>query len=199
MSYSRNLMVGFAIVAIGLAGVLYYSYYSTRTLSMDRAEAIAERYLDSLRDTDIEIDEIMEFEYNFYVVYYEKSTGVGAFEMLIDKQGGRIFPEYGPNMMWNIKYGHGGMMGGPGGMEGFYPPQNGEPIGEEEALGIAQAFLDKVYPGSEAEDPHPFYGYYTIHTTREGRVSGMLSVNQYTGAVWYHNWHGEYISSKEMH
>ena len=199
MSYSRNLMVGFAIVAIGLAGVLYYNFYSTRTLSMERAKAIAERYLDSLRDPDIEIDEIMEFEYNFYVVYYEKSTGIGAFEMLVDKRNGRIFPEYGPNMMWNTQYGHGGMMGGPGGMGGFYQPQDGEAIGEEEALLIAQAFLDEVYPGWEAEDPHPFYGYYTIHTTKDGVVSGMLSVNQYTGAVWYHNWHGEYVGSKETH
>ena len=41
----------------------------------------------------------MEFEFNFYVVYFEKSTGIWAFEMLIDKESGRIFPEYGPNMM----------------------------------------------------------------------------------------------------
>jgi uncharacterized membrane protein len=38
--------------------------------------------------------------------------------MLIDKNTGQIFPEYGPNMMWNLKYGHGGMMTGPGGMMG---------------------------------------------------------------------------------
>ena len=53
----------------------------------------------------------MEFEQNFYVIYYEKSTVVGAFEMFIGKGTGCIFPEYGPNMMWNTKYGHGGMMG----------------------------------------------------------------------------------------
>ncbi len=200
MSYNRNLLIGFAIVAIGLAGVLYYNFFSTRDIDLERAEGIAERHLDSLNDPDLAIGEIMEFEYNHYVVYYERSTGIGAFEMLIDKESGRISPEYGPNMMWNIKYGHGGMMGGPGGMMGgFTQPPSGETIGEEEAIEIAQAFLDEVYPGSEADDPHSFYGYYTIHTTRDGEIFGMLSVNQYSGAVWYHNWHGAYIQSLEHH
>jgi hypothetical protein len=193
LSYNRNLVIGFAIVAIGIAGVLYYNFFTTRDINLERAEGIAERYLDSLNDADIAIGEIMEFEYNHYVVYYEKSTGIGAFEMLIDKESGRIFPEYGPNMMWNTKYGHGGMMGG------FPQAPSGEAIGEEEALEIAKAFLDEVYPGSEAEDPHPFYGYYTIHTTQGGEISGMLSVNVYDGAVWYHNWHGSYVRSIEEH
>jgi hypothetical protein len=29
----------------------------------------------------------------------------GAMELLVDKSSGAIFPEYGPNMMWNLKYG----------------------------------------------------------------------------------------------
>ncbi len=186
------MLVGLMLVGIGLVGVLYYNYLSSRAMSMERAEGIAERYLNSLNAPDLAIDEIMEFEYNFYVVYYEKSTGIGAFEMLIDKESGRIFPEYGPNMMWNTKYGHSGMMGGS-------TPPIGEAIDEEQSLEIAQAFLDEVYPGSEAEDPHPFYGYYTIHTSRDREISGMLSVNIYSGAVWYHNWHGAYIRSLEHH
>jgi hypothetical protein len=196
---NRNLSIGIIIIAVGLSGVLYYNFLLTRTMSIERADTIAEKYLDSLNDLDLAIGEIMEFEYNFYVVYYETSTGIGAFEMLIDKQTGRIFPEYGPNMMWNTKYGHSGMMGGSGGMMGEYPPPAGVVIDEDEALEIAQAFLDEVYPGSEADDPHPFYGYYTIHTTRDGEIFGMLSVNLYDGTVWYHNWHGDYIQSKESH
>ena len=47
MSYNRNLLIGFAIVAIGLAGVLYYNFFSTRDMDLERAEGIAERYLDS--------------------------------------------------------------------------------------------------------------------------------------------------------
>jgi hypothetical protein len=129
-------------------------------------------------------------------------------EMLIDRTTGRIFPEYGPNMMWNLKYGHGGMMTGPGGMMGGFGGMMGgyysegyldDPMGAEEAMGIAQKFLDTAYPGAEVDDPHRFYGYYTIHSTRDGEIFGMLSVNAFTGQVWYHNWHGEYISSIESH
>jgi hypothetical protein len=198
LNLNRNLAVGLAIVIIGISGILYFNFLSVRSIKLETAEKIAGRYLESLGDVDLAIGEIMEFEYNHYVVYYEKSSGIGAFEMLIDKESGRIFPEYGPNMMWNLKYGHSGMMGGPRGMMGSYSqvPYD-EVINEDEALKIAQIFLDEVYPGSEADDPHPFYGYYTIHTTMDGEIFGMLSVDIYDGAVWYHNWHGEYLGSLE--
>ena len=197
-----------AAIVIGILGIGYLYYAGTQGIPMARAQTISENYLDSIGTLDLEIDEIMEFEHNYYVVYSEKSTGIGAMEMLIDKTSGRIFPEYGPNMMWNLKYGHGGMMtgsggmmGGFGGMMGGYYPEgySGEPIGAEEAIEIAQKFLDTAYPGAEADDPHPFYGYYTLHTTRNGEIFGMLSVNAFTGQVWYHNWHGDYINSIESH
>jgi hypothetical protein len=200
--------IGILLIMIGIIGSGYLFYTRSQGVPIARAERISERYLESINSPDLEINEIMEFEYNYYVVYSEHETGMGAFEMLIDKATGQVFPEYGPNMMWNLKYGHGGMMTGPGGMMGSnrimmggYIPSGfeGDPIMEEEALEIAQDFLDKVYPGAEADDPHPFYGYYTIHTTRNGRIFGMLSVNAFDGSVWYHNWHGEYIQSIENH
>jgi hypothetical protein len=188
------------LIAIGAVGIISLGFFTPTTYNMARAEKIADNYRESLNSPDIAIEEIMEFKQNFYVVYYEKSTGIGAFEMLIDKDSGRIFPEYGPNMMWNTKYGHGGMMGSSGGMMGgFTQPRSVDDVGEEEALQIAQGFLDEVYPGSEADDPHQFYGYYTIHTIKDGETFGMLSVNTHDGAVWYHNWHGEYIQNRESH
>jgi hypothetical protein len=198
----RSAIIGLILVAVGVAGLIAVGAFPSRTLNMDRASDIAERYLESLNDPDLDIDEIMEFEQNFYVIYYEKSTGIGALEMLIDRDTGRIFPEYGPNMMWNTKYGHGGMMGGgPGGMMGGWsqPPAGELSVDEDEAVRIAQEFLDSVYPGTVVEDPHPFYGYYTLHVSKDGEIYGMLSVNIYDGAVWYHNWHGAYIRSREMH
>jgi hypothetical protein len=207
--------VGLLLLVVGIIGIAYMFYNPFQGVTAERAERISERYLESQNNLDLEISEIMEFEFNYYVIYDQISTHMGAFEMLIDKSTGRIFPEYGPNMMWNLKYGHSGMMSGiggvmggfsgmmgnPGSMMGGYLPPNfeGDPISEEEALKIAQEFLDRVYPGSELEDPHPFYGYYTIHTTKEGEIFGMLSVNAYDGAVWYHNWHGEYIRTIGSH
>jgi len=205
MTLEKNkvAIIGIVLVVVGFIGLLLFStlgaFITPQAYGIDGALGIAERYLASLNAPDVDIDEIMEFEQNFYVVFYEKSTGIGAFEMLIDKVTGRIFPEYGPNMMWNTKYGHGGMMGG--GMMRRYSqsPSAQMPISEGEATSIAQRFLDKFYLGTVAEDPHSFYGYYTIHVTRNGEISGMLSVNGYDGAVWYHNWHGNYFQSLEMH
>lgn len=188
----NKISLAIVLVIIGVSG-LSWAYFGRGEIGIERAHGIAERYLEAMGNPDIAIAEVMEFEYNYYVVYYEKSTGIGAFEMLIDKSSGRIFPEYGPNMMWNINYGHGSMMGG------FYQPPSGKVIGEEGAIDIAQAFLDEVYPGSKAEDPHPFYGYYTIHTAIDEEIFGMLSVNVFDGVVWYHDWHGEYIRSLEPH
>jgi hypothetical protein len=189
-----------ALIVIGIVGLVYIYIEGNQELTLEKALRISEEYLESSMPSDLEIDEIMEFEYNYYVVYVEESTGIGAMEMLIDKESGRIFPEYGPNMMWNTKYGHGGMMSSPGGMMGGFTPSYSDMVfNEDETLEIAQRFLDEVYPGSQADDPHPFYGYYTIHTTRDGEIFGMLSVNTYTGQVWYHNWHGKYIQSMESH
>jgi len=205
MTLEKNkvAIIGIVLVVVGFIGLLLFStlgaFITPQAYGIDGALGIAERYLASLNAPDVDIDEIMEFEQNFYVVFYEKSTGIGAFEMLIDKVTGRIFPEYGPNMMWNTKYGHGGMMGG-GMMEPYdQPPLARMLISQGEAASIAQSYLDRVYPGTVAEDPHPFYGYYTLHVARSGEIFGMLSVNSYDGAVWYHNWHGAYIQSREMH
>ncbi len=46
-------------------------------------------------------------------------------------------------------------------------------------------------------EPDRFYGYYTLHTLRDGEIEGMLSVNGYTGEVWYHAWHGPFIQIQE--
>ena len=43
--------------------------------------------------------------------------------------------------------------------------------------------------------PDEFYGYYTVHIRKDGRISG--AVNGYGGEVWYHTWHGAFIASKE--
>jgi hypothetical protein len=54
----------------------------------------------------------MEFANNYYAEVKEKDTGIGAMELLINRPGSRVYPEPGPNMMWNTKY---GMMSGNGG------------------------------------------------------------------------------------
>src|SRR3989304_3513085 len=82
-------------------------------ISLDQAVQDVQTYVDNTGNKDLAVDEVMEFQNNFYAVVKEKSTGTGAFELLVDKYTGTVYPEMGPNMMWNTKY---GMMSGAGGM-----------------------------------------------------------------------------------
>jgi hypothetical protein len=93
-------------------------------------------------------------------------------------------------MMWNLKYSSmhaGGMMGSIASQEDAVEM----PIDPAEAVALAEAYLSRELPGLNADEhADPFYGYYTIHTKREGVVVGMLSVNGFTGQVFPHTWHG---------
>ncbi len=164
-------------------------------ISLDEALKIAKQYLESYGNPNLALIEVMEFSDNFYAEVEEQSTGLHAFEIIIDRFTGYVYPEPGPNMMWNTKYGHmGGMMGG---------WRNSQPgplsVSPEQALDIAQQWLNRYLPGtSVAEEAAAFYGYYTIHVMKGDQIYGMLSVNGYTGDVWYHTWHGDFIKMKTM-
>ena len=163
-------------------------------LTLDQAIQAANQYLAAYGNTDLTLTEVMEFSDNFYAEVEEENSGIHAFELLIDRYSGAVYPEPGPNMMWNTKYGHmGGMMGQGSWQAG---PTS---VTAEKALELAQEWLDQYLPGtSAAEKADAFYGYYTIHTLKDGQVTGMLSVNDYTGEAWYHTWHGDFITMKEL-
>ncbi len=164
-------------------------------LTLDQAINAARQYLSTYGNPDLALTEVMEFSENFYAEVEEKSTGIHAFELLVDRYSGAVYPEPGPNMMWNTKHGHmGGMMGGGWGQ---VPVANS--VTSEQARDLAQKWLDQYLPGtSAAEQADAFYGYYTIHVMKAGQVFGMLSVNGYTGEVWYHTWHGDFVDMKEL-
>jgi hypothetical protein len=183
-------------------------------LTVDQATQAAEKYLAGLNNADLMIAEVMIFDNNTYVRVVEQSTGIGAFELLVDPATQVAYPEYGPNMMWNLKYGglnHQGMMGDRGGMTprmgvmGSYAwsttPADVSaemPVSAQQALETAQKYLDTYLPGTmTATDADPFYGYYTIDTLRDGKIVGMLSVNGYNSHVFLHTWHGNFIEMSE--
>jgi hypothetical protein len=179
--------------------------------SFDAAEQAFQRYIDATGNTDLALDEVMQFQWNYYAVVKDKSTGSGAFELLADPRTGAVFPEMGPNMMWNTKYSPmssygGGMMGGmggfaPGGMMsgtwGPTAPATQPSVTADQSQQFAQQWLDQYQPGSTTETPDAFPGYYTVHITKDGQVTGMLSVNAYTGQVWFHTWHGAFVATSE--
>lgn len=179
-----------------------------KPITLDQAVDAARRYVVAYNNADLSLDEIMEFDNNFYVIVKEKSTGSGAFELLVDRYSGYVHPEPGPNMMWNTKYGHmggfggmmgGGMMGGRWGGNYGNQPTGQLPVTVAQARQNAQAYLNSALPGVTLhEDTNAFYGYYTIDAEKDGKVLGMLSVNGYSGQVWYHTWHGNFLQEKEL-
>lgn len=169
------------------------------TLTLEQAVKVAEAYLEDYDGDNLEVAEVMEFDNHFYAAVREKDTGIGAFEILIDPVTAAAHPEPGPNMMWNTKY---GMMGGRAGMMGGSIQDNapGEmTVTADKARELAQAVLDKKRPGTTlSENVEQFYGYYTIDILQDGKLTGMLSVNGYTGRVWIHSWHGAFIDMTEQ-
>lgn len=228
---NRKSLTGITLLAVGIVGLLgtwafisnelgrsnFYARYpigrnpsvgqplvrQAKPITLDQAVELAQQYVASLHSPDLAVREVMEFELNFYFIVYEKSTGVGAFEMLIDGYGGWIKPEQGPNMMWNTKYGMmsgmGGMMGRGGMMDwnrGTLTPNMS--VTKELAELYAKEYLKSNLPGASIEEADVFYGYYTIHVLKGDMIHGMLSVNGYTGQIWYHSWHGSFISMREL-
>jgi hypothetical protein len=162
-------------------------------LTLDKATAIAKAYIAAWNgQTKLELGEVMQFSNHFYGEAIETDGKRGAFEFLIDPTTGTTWPEPGPNMMWNLRY---STMGA---YMGISRPTNGGDkmtITPDQAVKVAQDYLDRALPSTRAEDkPLAFYGYYTLHILRDGKVTGMLSVNGYTGQVWLHHWHGDFIA-----
>ncbi|MDP2855838.1 MAG: hypothetical protein Q8N90_01805 [bacterium] len=164
-----------------------------KPINIDQAADAVRLYLNAYGGKLV-LTEVMDFAWNYYAEVEETDTGIHAIELLIDKYNGRVYPEMGPNTMWNTKYGHmAGMMGGQ-----FGTPTVDMPVSPEQAKNLAQRYLDTNLRGLTVAEVDTFYGYYTLHTLKNGLVEGMLSVNGYTGAVWYHNWHGPFIDMKDF-
>ena len=225
---NRRITLGMLLLISGTSGILGITYLTTNPIEqrteyirppvvlgqilscplrpqlkpiiLDRAVELAIQHVASLGNPDLDVKEVMEFELNFYFIVYEKSTGVGAFEMLMDRYSGGIRPEPGPNMMWNTKYGMMSGMGRGGMMRGWRSASVLDMLVTVERAGeVVAGYLNVNLPGATVEEPDTFYGYYTFHILRDGKIYGMLSVNGQTGQIWYHNWHGEFIAMKELH
>jgi hypothetical protein len=169
--------------------------YTGSQLNITTATTIAKDYLTAINNPDLAVKQIEEYTANYYVQVNEKSTGNGAFELLINKYTGSIYPEMGPNMMWNTKYGmmRGGILGGIWGT-----PTATMTVTATQATENGQQYLNSYISGATTGDVTTFYGYYTIEVLNGGTTYGMLSVNGYTGQVWFHTWHGTLIQELQV-
>jgi len=196
------------LVVIVLSSLLVGVHAQTQTITIDNAVQLFQNYLTRLGNPNLALHEVEEYTNNFYASYYEKNTGIFAFQMLIWKPGsiwtggmmgngmmsGIVMPEPGPNMIWNTKY---GVMGG---MMRIYQqaPTSSMTVTPEQAKAIAQQYLASSFNGTSAGDVDTFYGYYNVDVLSNGNTFGMLSVNGYSGQVWYHSWHGAYIQTETI-
>jgi hypothetical protein len=202
---AASLLLGIAGVASGwmggwsmnVPGGMMGSIFNGggRDIGMDRAVTIAQNVAASYPGGGLAADEVIEFSNNYYASIREQSTGIGAFEILIDRSSGNVVREPGPDMMWNAKYSmmRGGMMGSFG-----FNGSGQMTVTAQQAQDIAQRWLDANQSGTTAKSADPFYGYYTVDFQRDGTLVGMLSVNGYSGQVWYHTWHGSFIAMRDL-
>lgn len=147
--------------------------------TLPQARSEAQRFADRL---GLHVGEVMQFRDNFYAEL-NNPDGRGATEVLIDPRTGTVGIEYGPAMMWNTRYGPHAIGNAPAAR-----------VSAAEARRIADQWLKARGTGLTAGPADTFPGYYTLHTMRDGKIVGMLSVNAYTGSVWYHTWHGTFIA-----
>jgi heat shock protein HslJ len=78
-------------------------------------------------------------------------------------------------------------------MMGYQQPNTPMTVSPAQAQHIAQQWLTSNQAGTSTKAPDQFPGSYTLHILKSGKVTGMLSVNGYTGQVWYHTWHGAFM------
>ena len=211
--YTLMAMVGAALLALALVVPIAAGRSNLwdgwnaggDPVSTDQAREQAVKYLDDAGYGDLAVGEVMEFSNQVYVAVVNPDTGAGAFELLISRDGRAVHPE--PTMMWNTEYspmsggtiGSGMMSGGTmgSGMMGSVadPGQRLDvPLTTEEAEARAQSWLDENRSGLSTADPIAFPGYITLHTERDGQITGMLSVQLATGGVWEHTWHADFIA-----
>lgn len=173
--------------------------------TIEEARAAFDAWLTSYGSDDLQLNEIMIFSQNAYAMITEKSSGRGAMELLLDYASGNVYPEIGPNHMWNQKY---GMMSAGRNTFGCGNGCSANPtnsslsentVTDAEAKSAAQAYLDANLSGSiVAGEGMDFYGYYTFDYSKDGIIAGMLSVNGNNAQVWPHTWHGQFVDEWEL-
>ncbi|WP_369263619.1 hypothetical protein [Streptomyces sp. R35] len=164
-----------------MAGQYWLPGDGTPVRTLDRARQRADAFADRL---GLSVGEVMRFSKNFYAEL-QTPGGKPATEILVDPADGDTGIEYGPAMMWNTDYGM------------HHRGQAKVRVSPDQAQDRAQKWLRDRDSDLTVAEAEAYPGYYTLHTLRSGKVTGMLSVNASTGAIWDHTWHGRYIATSE--
>ncbi|MDY0387229.1 hypothetical protein SDC9_137611 [bioreactor metagenome] len=178
-SYESGMMGN---MMMGNMMALYYP--ESKPITQDEAiksmQSFAKQY-----GSNIEIDDFMAFSSNYYGVVKDANSNQDIAEVLVDRYSGSAYPEPGPNMMWNTRYGAGRTQAGSTGYD------------LAGAKKLAEDFLTGYLPGAEILESKAMPGYYTFDFGRND-TEGMLSVNTFSGQIWVHTWHGSYLGGMNI-
>ncbi len=130
--------------------------------------------------------EVMWFDNGFYVELKDRADKA-ATEVIVDPRTGAVSTEPGPAMMWNTRF---GMMRAGSDSVGS--------VDAAKAREIATTWLAANRAGTTIASIDAYPGYFTLDLKTNGFLSGMLSVNSATGAVWYHTWHGTFKAMEDL-
>ena len=98
LSVGASLVLGATGVATGFLGG------RGGEIGINRAVQIAQNAATSYPGGDLKADEVIGFSRNYYASVREKGSGIGAFEILIDRTSGSVTREPGPDMMWTSPF-----------------------------------------------------------------------------------------------
>ncbi|MDD2340607.1 MAG: peptidase M4 [Methanosarcina sp.] len=164
----------------GMMGDMMALYYPGATpINQEEARQKMEDFAKQY-GSNLEVDDFMAFSSNYYAVLKDTDSNQSIAEILVDRYSGSVYPEPGPNMMWNTRFGAGRMKA------------EGADYDLAGAKKLAEIFLTGYLPGAQITESKQMPGYYTYDFGRQD-IEGMLSVNAYSGQIWVHTWHGPYL------
>lgn len=186
MMYDQNYnysygpgMMGNMMMGNMMGNMMALYYPESKPITQDEALKSMENFARQY-GSNVEVEDFMAFSSNYYAVLKDADSGQNIAEVLVDRYSGSAYPEPGPNMMWNTRYGAGRTQAGSTGYD------------LAGAKKLAEEFLTGYLPGAQIMESNEMPGYYTFDFGRNN-TEGMLSVNAYSGQIWVHTWHGFYV------
>ena len=182
---SGNYSSGYGMMGNMMGNMMALYYPESKPITQDEALRNMQNFARQYYGSNIGIEDFMAFSSNYYAVLKDANSSQNIAEVLVDRYSGSTYPEPGPNMIWNTRYGAGRTQAGATGYD---------LVGANK---LAEEFLTGYLPGSKILESHSMPGYYTFDFGRN-ETESMLSVNAYSGQIWVHTWHGSYIGGMNM-
>ena len=179
--FGQGMMGGSMMGSYGSMGMAWLPGDGVGVSSIPAARARAAK---AAAPAGLHPGEVMWFDNGFYVELKD-SAQKPATEVIVDPGTGAVSTEPGPAMMWNTSF---GMRAG---------SDSAGAVTETKAREVATSWLTANQVGTTIEGIDAYPGYFTVDLQRGGTVSGMMSVNSFTGAVWYHAWHGAFKAMED--